>query len=110
MPGIADKELVEQLNAFMRAVLELWTWDQLAALGNETHVEYRGNDENLLTFDLQLLENQTEGRPYLNVSVSVCDLRETGLGSAYEPFCTNFIFYKDGELDLEYKTSLTPNY
>ena len=92
MTRIADDELINQLNAFTRAVVALWTWDQLAALDGDRHVEYRGNEDSLLTFALWLFENETNGRPYLNVAVHVCDLREHGLGSAYQPLCNNFIF------------------
>ena len=103
MSGIADDELMSQLNAYMRSVIAQWTWSQLAALGTERHVEYRGPENNLVTFDLQILENEANvDRPYLNVSVSACDFREgKGLGSAYAPLCNNFIYYADGGLDVE---------
>lgn len=105
MTGLPDKELVEQLNAFTRAVVELWSWEELAALGEGRHVEYRGPESNPLTFSLQILENDDlRGRRYVNVLVTVCDLREDGgLGSAYEPLANSFIYFRDGELDLEFK-------
>jgi hypothetical protein len=103
MAGIPDKELVAQLNAFMRCIPFLWTWDQLAALRERTHVEYRGNDENFITFAIYLLENTTgEARPYLHVAVHICDRREgIVLGSAYQPLCNSFLWYRDGEVDAD---------
>ena len=107
MTGISNEELVAQLNAFTRAVIAQWTWDQLSALGSDRHVEYRGPESNLLTFALSLLEDEpNNGRRYLNVAVHVCDLREgKTLGSAYTPLCNSFIFFQDGELDIEYVTT-----
>ena len=95
--------LIEQLNAFMHAVVAQWTWDELAALGSEMHVEYRGPKSNQLVFDLSLLENKTDGpRPYLHVAVSVYDSRHhRTFGSAYHPLSNSFIYYRDGGLDIE---------
>jgi hypothetical protein len=103
MAGIPDNELVAQLNAFMRSVIAQWTRDQLAALGHEKHVEYRGPETSLITFDLYLLENEVNAdRPYLNVAVSACDFREgKGLGSAYAPLYNNFPYYSDGSVDAQ---------
>jgi hypothetical protein len=98
-----DGELVGQLNAFMRAVIAQWTFDQLVALGAESHVEYRGPETNLITFRLHLLENESAvNRPYLNVAVSACDFRGgTDLGSGHAPLCNNFIYYADGSVDAK---------
>jgi hypothetical protein len=103
MPGIPDSEMVAQLNCFMRAVITQWTWAELAALGKESHVEYRGPESNFVTFDLHLLENEANApRPYLNVMVGICDLRDgKDLGSAHSPLCNNFILYRDGEIDAK---------
>ena len=78
MAGIPNNELVAQLNAFMRSVIAQWVREQLVALGSEMHVECRGPDNNPITFDLYLLENEVAGRlsRYLNVAVSAYDFRE----------------------------------
>ncbi|HJQ97665.1 MAG TPA: hypothetical protein VJ826_05075 [Candidatus Polarisedimenticolaceae bacterium] len=103
MAGVADAVLIEQLNAFMRAVVAQWTWDELAALGSEMHVEYRGPESKVLTFDLYLLENETDGpRPYLHVGVAVSDVaHHRTFGSPYMPLSNSFIYYRDGGLDIE---------
>jgi len=111
MAGIPDKELLDQLNAFTRSVIELWDWEELAALGEQRHIEHRGPESNLLTFSVQVLENEElRDRRYLNVSVSVSDFRAgKDLGSAYMPLSNNFIYFRDGELDLEFKEDFAPN-
>jgi hypothetical protein len=103
MSGVPDLELVAQLNAFMRSVYVLWSWDQLLALKEGSHVEYRGNKENFLTFAVDLLEDaRDEAPPYLRVYVHVCDLRlGKGLGSVYQPLCNSFLVYRDGKIDAE---------
>jgi hypothetical protein len=102
MAGIPDSEMVRQLNAFMHAVIAQWSWDELSRLFQGKHVEYRGPESNLLTFDIDVLEHALDApRPYLNVAFHVCDLREDkGLGSAYQPLGNNFIYYRDGEIDF----------
>ena len=105
MAGISDKELRTQLNAFMRVVPQLWTWEELQALfkENEQYTEERGTKTNMISFELLLLEDDMQdNRRYLNVSVSANDARAgTGKGSVYQPFTNNFIYYQDGELDME---------
>ena len=104
MTGIDDKELIEQLNAFMRVIPKLWTWDELLNLydSQDNYVEYRGSESNLLTFDINVLEKDIEdGKTYLNVSVNISDLREGIVkGSTYRPVGNNFIWYKDGTIDM----------
>jgi hypothetical protein len=105
MGGVDNSILIEQLNAFMHAVVAQWTWDELAALGERTHVEYRGPESNLLTFEIHLLENETSAaRPYLHVMVSVSAVPwGKMLGSTYVPLTNSFIYFRDGALDIEDK-------
>ena len=105
MAGISDEELRAQLNAFMRVVPKLWTWEELQAMfaSDEQYSEERGTELNWISFELYLLEDDVQnGRRYLNVAVAANDAREGKVeGSAYQPFCKNFIYYQDGEIDME---------
>lgn len=109
MSALSDELLMDQLNAYTRAVIAQWSWDELAQLGHETHVEYRGPSSNLLTFSHYLLEDEpNHGRHYLHVAVSVCDFRnDKGLGSGFQPLTSSFIYYQDGEMDLAVKSTFT---
>jgi hypothetical protein len=103
--GIPDQELTNQLNAFMRVVPLLWAWDELAGwfASGQKHTENRGSDSNWIWFTLDLLEDDYQGdRRYLHVAVSACDSRNSTLeGSAVMPFCNSFLWYEDGEIDME---------
>ena len=70
---------------------------------NEQYTEERGTENCWISFELLLLEDDIQNnRRYLNVSVSANDSRMgTGEGSAYQPFGNNFIWYQDGEIDME---------
>ena len=102
---ISDEELKKQLNAFMRVVPKLWTWEQLLELyeKNEQYTEERGNDNRWISFELLILEDDIQnGKRYLNVGISANDSRIGKIkGSVYQPFFNNFIFYQDGEIDME---------
>ena len=111
MTAVTDECLLNELNTFMCSIPELWTWDQLAAFGEVAHVERRGSDANYLNFELGLLEQSARtGRPFLHVYALVYDFREgSGLGSAYQPLSNSFLWFQDGELDLQVKYRFVPN-
>lgn len=98
-------ELVAQLCAFMHSVPLLWNQDQLVALhsSGDSHVEYRGNEESSLSFDMQVVENELVAENgYLHIMVSVSDgVRPLPLsGSARQPLTTSFIWRASGEIDM----------
>ena len=101
----SDYELTNQLYSFMQAVPILWGWDRLRTMhqSNESHVEYRGPKDNLISFEVSILE---EGRKdagrYLHVSVLVVDPdRKHGTkGSSTTPLTTSFLMFENGELDM----------
>ena len=89
----------------MRSIPLLWSWQELQSMyvRSEKFSEERGTSKNWISFVLDILEDDTQnGKRYLNISVAVNDVRSgKGLGSAYQPFCNNFIYYADGEIDME---------
>jgi hypothetical protein len=97
---------VALLNAFMRRVQMDYTWEDVHALGDKTQYVDRYAGDGMVERCFRVLEREvaTE-RPYLNVLVLVSDLhREDGLGSAYQPLCNNFIWFRDGEVDASEMT------
>lgn len=101
--GIPDQELTSQLNAFMRAVPLIWSWQELAQwfASGQKHTENRGSETNWICFTLYVLEDDYQDeRRYLHVAVSAWDSSNSRLsGSAYQPFCNSFLRYEDGHMD-----------
>ena len=102
---LSDYELTNQLYSFMQAVPLLWSWKRLKAMhqNNESHIEYRGSKDCLISFDMTVLEEGTKDNgQYLHVAVSVIDpSRDAGTkGSSTTPLSTSFLVFENGELDM----------
>jgi len=101
---ISDRELGEQLYAFMRVVPSFWAWNDLLRLleTHDSHVEYRGPPDQLISFSLQVIQHWvTDSEDWLDVWATVADpSRGRGLGGSYVPLLGHVIVHRDGKIEF----------
>jgi len=103
-PVLSDRELGEQLFAFMRAIPQLWTRDDLQkmhASGLE-HVEYRGPEERLVVFSMSVLQHHVSSdEDWIQVYAHVADpTRGRSVGGSYLPLSGAVIVHAKGQVEF----------